>query len=83
MGGALERLLSHVVSLWYGVGTPIPEVRFERATTLLDYQTQADTYTKTAQAIQALKGLGYRLDLDELAKRLELPLIKEQNDSLP
>ena len=83
VGGALERLLSHVVSLSYGVGTPIPEVRFERATTLLDYQTQADTYTKTAQAIQALKGLGYRLDLDELAKRLELPLIKEQNDSLP
>jgi hypothetical protein len=77
VGGALERLLSHAVSLWFGVGTPPALVKFERATTLLDHQAQADTYLKAAQAISALKGAGLTVDMGEFAKRYDIPLLAE------
>ena len=76
VAGALERLLSHAVALWFGHGTPPAQVRFERATTLLDHQAQADTYIKAAQAIAALKGLGIDIDVEALAKRYEIPITK-------
>jgi phage gp29-like protein len=75
VSGALERLLSHAVSLWYGRGVPPPEVRFDRATTLLDHQAQTDTYIKAAQAITALNAAGLSVDLAELAKRYEIPIL--------
>lgn len=77
VSGALERLLSHSVSLWYGVGTPPAQVKFERATTLVDHQQQADTYIKAAQAIAALQQAGFKVDLAEVAKRYEIPLLAE------
>lgn len=74
VSGALERLLSHAVALWFGIGTPPPVVKFERATTILDHQAQADAYIKIAQAISALKAAGLAVDLEELAKRYEIPV---------
>lgn len=75
VSSALERLLSHAVSLWFGVGTPPALVKFERAVTILDHQSQADTYTKAAAAVTALRGAGFAVDVMELAKRYEIPLL--------
>lgn len=75
VSGALERLLSHAVSLWFGVGTPPALVKFERAVTILDHQSQADTYIKAAAAVSALRGAGFAVDVMELAKRYEIPLL--------
>lgn len=74
---ALESMLLHAVHLRFGMGTPIPEIRFSSDPGLDSSLKRAQVLAAVAAPIAALQNVGYELDMEEIAKSFEIPIKKK------